>query len=64
MRCDRCIKPTDSFIQSMFNMELICCRCLTAEQQHPQYQAAVEAERSEVLKGNYNYPGVGKPADL
>lgn len=64
MKCDRCKKEMNSFIMSMFNEELICLDCKEKEKNHPCYQTACEAERKEILNGNYNYKGIGKPSDL
>ena len=49
---------------SMFNTEMCCEACLNKEKRHLKYQEAKEAERREVLKGNHNFEGIGKPEDL
>jgi len=49
---------------SIFNVQMICPRCEKREKAHPQYASAKETEMQEVRKGNYNFPGVGLPADL
>lgn len=49
---------------SMFNTEMICMSCKDKEKRHPDYPAAQAAEREAVQKGNYNFEGIGKPADL
>lgn len=64
MRCDRCGEIANSSICSMFNTEQICVDCKTAEEAHPDYTSAREAEASAVSRGEFNFPGVGKPADL
>ena len=64
MKCDRCGKKTKSLIMSMFNTENICKECKEKEVKHPLYEKAREIERQEVLKGNYNFKGIGKPNDL
>ena len=46
---------------SRFNTDYICQNCVVEERQHPDYQLAVEAERAELAKGNWNYPGIGYP---
>ena len=51
-------------IMSRFNTDVICMECHRREQAHPKYKEAVEAEHNEVLRGNYNYTGIGKPSDL
>jgi len=38
--------------------------CEDKEKAHPLYQKAVEAESAAVRQGNYNFEGIGKPADL
>lgn len=62
--CDRCGKPVRALRMSMFNTEMCCQACLNKEKRHPKYQEAKEAERREVLKGNHNFEGIGKPEDL
>ena len=64
MLCDRCHKETNIFTTSMFNTETIYEACKKKEMQHPMYQEAAERERQAVLAGDYNFPGIGKPADL
>ena len=49
---------------SRFNEDIICPECETKERAHPKYREAADAELAEVKKGNYNYKGIGKPADL
>lgn len=63
-RCDRCGKQTRVTIMSMFNVQEICMECKDKEEQHPDYEAAREAESRAVSRGDYNFPGVGKPGDL
>lgn len=60
MRCERCNKKTNILIGSMFNTQMICKSCKTNEMNHPRYQEAVKREYEEVLKGNYNYPGLAE----
>jgi hypothetical protein len=62
--CSRCQKKAKVTTMSRFNTDIICIPCEDIEKQHPDYQRAVEVELQEVQKGNYNYPGIGKPADL
>ncbi len=64
MKCDRCKKDATSLIMSMFNEEMLCEKCKSNERKHPDYKKACDAERAEVLKGNYNFPGIGKPKNL
>lgn len=62
--CDRCHKPTMSSTMSRFNTEMICLDCEDKERKHPKYKEAQEAELAACKQGNYNFPGIGKPADL
>lgn len=62
--CDRCGGAASTHITSMFNTQTICTDCKTAEQAHERYAEAVEAESEAVRAGNYNFPGIGLPADL
>ena len=64
MKCERCHQETNIFTMSMFNTQNICMSCKERERKHPMYENAREAERQEILKGNYNYSGIGKPHDL
>ena len=64
MKCERCHQETKIFTMSMFNTQNICMSCKERERKHPMYENAREAERQEILKGNYNYSGIGKPHDL
>jgi hypothetical protein len=49
---------------SKFNNDIICMACKTKERAHPDYQKASDAEIRAVRQGDYNFPGIGKPADL
>lgn len=62
--CQRCGKKADSLIMSMFNTDMICGSCKSAERMDPAYKAAQEAERKAVLSGDYNFPGIGLPDSL
>ncbi len=64
MNCDRCSKKTISWTMSRFNTEDICPLCEAHEVAHPQYEEARRVELEHVKRGNYNFPGIGKPADL
>ena len=64
MKCERCRKETNRFICSMFNTQMICMDCKKKETQHKDYEFACKIEHDEVVKGNYNYQGIGKPNDL
>jgi hypothetical protein len=62
--CVRCGATRGAFTTSMFNTDSICLSCKAKEEAHPQYQAAVDAESAAVRSGNFNFRGIGKPADL
>jgi hypothetical protein len=63
--CDRCgAGPGVATIMSKFNNDIICMACKTKERAHPEYQKASDAEIRAVRQGDYNFPGIGKPADL
>lgn len=64
MKCDRCGELTSAFTTSYFNTEIICLDCCEFERAHPLFEHAREVETQEVEKGNYNYPGIGLPADF
>jgi hypothetical protein len=49
---------------SMFNTDLICIPCSRKEESHQDYEKARKADLAEIRKGNYNFPGIGKPEDL
>ena len=63
-RCDRCHKETKMSTMSRFNTDTICPTCEDREKKHPKYQEARDTEMRAVQQGNYNFPGIGKPADL
>lgn len=57
--CDRCGEPTNgTTTMSIFNEDVICTKCKQDEKNDPEYGAALEAEREEIRKGNYNYKGI------
>ena len=62
--CARCHKETRSHITSMFNDDVICLDCKEKEKAHPRYAEAVNAEFDACRRGDYNFPGIGKPGDL
>jgi hypothetical protein len=64
MICDRCDQHMMSSIMSRFNTDIICSVCEVKEKAHPNYQLARDTEHRAVVNGNYNFPGIGKPADL
>lgn len=62
--CDRCACETIVTTVSMFNTEIICLDCKKKEREHPLYEAAQLADDEQIRQGNYNFQGIGKPADL
>ena len=64
MKCGRCNKETDNFTGSFFDMEMICIDCNKIEKAHPLYEEAKRIEHEQVVKGNYNYEGIGLPSDF
>lgn len=64
MICDRCRKETRAYTMSMFSTDEICLDCKKAEKEHPDYERARLAEAEAVRAGNFNFPGIGVPADL
>jgi len=57
--CDRCGKSLiGGRIMSMFNTQCICMDCKKKETQRADYKDAVDAEREEIKKGNYNFKGI------
>jgi len=60
--CDRCRKPLNGIrMMSMYNTDCLCMDCIEAERKRPDYKTAVEADRAEIRKGNYNFKGIGYP---
>ncbi len=64
MICHRCGEETRCHTMSRFNTQELCMTCLEKEKKHPKYEEAAAAELRAVEAGNYNFPGIGKPADL
>ena len=64
MRCERCGGHTRASICSMFNRQMLCMGCKEKEKAHPEYKQATEAEAVAVGNGDYNFPGIGLPANL
>ena len=62
--CVRCKAQDAITTMSRFNTDIICVDCETKERAHPRYQEAADAELAAVKRGDYNYPGIGKPEDL
>lgn len=63
--CERCGRETRVFQMSRFTPEMVCVDCIKEEKEAPGYKKAADAEYQEVVKKNYNFPGVGlHPLDL
>jgi hypothetical protein len=62
--CDRCGGDATISIMSRFNTESICLACEKKERAHPDYKRAARIELEAVQRGDYNFPGIGKPEDL
>ena len=60
-KCERCNKEVNTFTMSFFNEDILCVECNEIEKKHPNYEKAKKVEHEEVLKGNYNYEGIGLP---
>lgn len=57
--CDRCGKNTRVTIMSMFNTDILCMACKSAERERPDYEQAVQADEGAIRGGNYNFRGIG-----
>lgn len=64
MKCHRCHQEVTSHTMSRFNTDTICIPCEEKERKHPKYKEASDAELKACQSGNYNFKGIGKPADL
>lgn len=64
MICGRCGGETHAIVCSFFNTDMICVACADAEKAHPRYAEAVEREVAACRRGDYNFAGIGLPADL
>lgn len=59
--CDRCGGSLESGrTMSMFNTECICMECKEKERLDPRYKEAVQAEHEAIIRGETNFPGIGK----
>jgi hypothetical protein len=63
-KCDRCSNETRVTTMSYFNTDTICMDCKDKERKHPSFKHAQDTECEQVKRGNYNFPGIGKPKDL
>ena len=58
--CDRCGGSLkDGRIMSMYNDDCICLKCKEKEKQRDDYDTALDADRSAIKAGNYNFVGIG-----
>jgi hypothetical protein len=64
MTCDRCGKDSLAYTMSIFNTDEICMACKDKERAHPAFEEARRVESEQVKAGNFNFQGVGLPADL
>jgi hypothetical protein len=64
MKCDRCGETISAFSTSWFNTDTICMACSEIEKAHPDFAFAKRVEEEMVKRGEYNFSGVGLPADL
>lgn len=62
-KCERCRKKADATSMSIFNAEHCCIPCLELEKKHPDFEKAKKTECEAISSGNYNFPGIGLPAD-
>jgi hypothetical protein len=62
--CPRCGGNTSGGSTSYFNTEHVCPDCIDRERAHPAFAQAQAAEEAAVRAGDFNFPGVGCPADL
>ena len=62
--CERCHSETQVLSMSWFNTQMICPRCESIESRHPKFKEAKQADQIQVLKGNYNFKGIGLPNEL
>ena len=60
-KCQRCGTPTGATIMSRFNTDILCLPCHTLEMSHPDFTRARDTEHEAVVRGDYNFPGVGLP---
>ena len=63
-KCARCGKDAGAYTMSRFNTEMCCFDCIDKEKRHLKYEEAEAAEQAAVDRGDFNFPGIGKPEDL
>lgn len=64
MICDRCGKESSFSTGSYFDTSQVCMECDKAEREHPDFEKARAVELEHVKRGDFNFRGVGLPADL
>lgn len=65
MICQRCGRETTSHTGSYFNTQQICLDpCAEREREHPMFEEARRVETEHCARGDFNFPGIGLPADL
>ena len=62
--CQRCGEDAGSLMMSMFDTDMCCPKCIETEKAHPDYKKARDVELEQLHQKNYNFPGIGLPADL
>ena len=64
-KCDRCGASLEGGrIMSIFNTDCICMDCHRKERALPEFKQATDAEIAEIRRRNYNFKGIGYPADV
>lgn len=64
MICERCGSESMSQSMSYFDTAMLCPGCQRKERAHPKFEEARAAEIAECKRGNFSFPGIGKPSDL
>lgn len=64
MICQRCGNESLASTGSYFNTDQICLGCSEIEREHPQFEEARRVETEHCARGDFNFPGIGLPADL
>jgi predicted sulfurtransferase len=65
-KCNRCgvSFANRAHTMSFFNTDMICMNCVQKERKNSRYKEAHDTECEAVRRGDYNFPGIGKPEDL
>ena len=59
VECSRCHVPCFAVIMSMFNADMICLDCKSAETTRPDYNDAVKADEAAIKAGDTTFKGIG-----